>query len=684
MASFPQINRDRMPFPVEAIPDKILLLGASAHFLHLVAAMTTLVFFWPRRWQWWLPVALLVSLGWFTTWLWVFPACFGYLLGLIFLVKERGKRLWLPVALHLIAIGLFVITGFHVRSEEWRMLLSCEKDLLEGGAVLDPVLLHGTSDPSSHENIWDHSILKTLAEAGQSDPNLNPFRVRESSGVGPDPGRAARNRLETEYEWVKPLIQLDTNCSFHVTRKHPVPLYRPLETLYRWARAQGFETLAGKEEDLQNDSGNPEILLPVLTSLLDQHRVEVASLWDAFDRSEDVYPFIFEDGPAMLMPHLPYLKKFSQLAIHVSLLESYRQDANESFRAAQSAFFIAHAGMSDLLISQLVMASSVSKTLGVLVAAQNQHLWPDRYWQRIDEHLSRLQLQSLPINGLRMERAMWTSWLMGQTEKDPLRVVAMIDSLTRHQPAMSNQTLGSGFLNLVETAIEQKLYSTYARRCSQAIFIKQIRLLHDHYKQLEGKVLDWQEALETDPWSGLAGIEDTPPDSSGALATMLSPAMAKATLRFCEVQLMVEMAKASVSLERFYLKHGRYPEQLEHLVADFCDITPQDPMSSQPFHYRRLGSDGFELYSVGWNGKDEGGFPGEGSAHQKRDVSESEPLPDDVLWRVEGREETFPVVLREPENGEDESSMMMDIEMMKRYGLLPEGVDHREEADLED
>ena len=107
------------------------------------------------------------------------------------------------------------------------MLLSCEKDLLEGGAVLDPVLLHGTSDPSSHENIWDHSILKTLAEAGQSDPNLNPFRVRESSGVGPDPGRAARNRLETEYEWVKPLIQLDTNYSFHVTRKHPVPLYRP-------------------------------------------------------------------------------------------------------------------------------------------------------------------------------------------------------------------------------------------------------------------------------------------------------------------------------------------------------------------------------------------------------------------------------------------------------------------------
>ena len=52
-----------------------------------------------------------------------------------------------------------------------------------------------------------------------------------------------------------------------------------------------------------------QILLPVLTSLLDQHRVEVASLWDAFDRSEDVYPFIFEDGPAMLHTFLT-LKNF--------------------------------------------------------------------------------------------------------------------------------------------------------------------------------------------------------------------------------------------------------------------------------------------------------------------------------------------------------------------------------------
>ena len=61
-----------------------------------------------------------------------------------------------------------------------------------------------------------------------------------------------------------------------------------------------------------------------------------------------------------------------------------------------------------------------------------------------------------------------------------------------------------------------------------------------------------------------------------------------------------------------------------------------------------------------------------------------EDEPDDILWRVEGREETFPVVLREPEDDEGESSMKQDIEMMKRYGLLPEGFDDWEEDDLEE
>ena len=69
---------------------------------------------------------------------------------------------------------------------------------------------------------------------------------------------------------------------------------------------------------------------------------------------------------------------------------------------------------------------------------------------------------------------------------------------------------------------------------------------------------------------------------------------------FYSAQLMVEMAKASVPLERFYLKHGRYPEQLEHLVPEFCDVMPQDPMSANPFIIEDWGAMG--LSCIQWVG----------------------------------------------------------------------------------
>ena len=64
------------------------------------------------------------------------------------------------------------------------------------------------------------------------------------------------------------------------------------------------------------------------------------------------------------------------------------------------------------------------------------------------------------------------------------------------------------------------------------------------------------------PWSNLeAHLPDYDGREFGLLSPMLTPAL-RVYERFYKGQLMVEMAKASVSLERFYLKHGRYPEQL--------------------------------------------------------------------------------------------------------------------------
>jgi hypothetical protein len=75
----------------------------------------------------------------------------------------------------------------------------------------------------------------------------------------------------------------------------------------------------------------------------------------------------------------------------------------------------------------------------------------------------------------------------------------------------------------------------------------------------------------------------------------------------------VEVAKQAVvtaiALKRYQLKHGSYPADLNLLVPEFVSSVPLDPVDGQPMRYR-LNTDGtFLLYSVGENGKNDGGDP---------------------------------------------------------------------------
>jgi hypothetical protein len=69
------------------------------------------------------------------------------------------------------------------------------------------------------------------------------------------------------------------------------------------------------------------------------------------------------------------------------------------------------------------------------------------------------------------------------------------------------------------------------------------------------------------------------------------------------------LAVTAISLMRYKLKYGRFPERLDALTISFVAAVPLDPMSGAPLRYR-LNSDGsFMLYSVGEDGKDDGGDP---------------------------------------------------------------------------
>jgi hypothetical protein len=67
-------------------------------------------------------------------------------------------------------------------------------------------------------------------------------------------------------------------------------------------------------------------------------------------------------------------------------------------------------------------------------------------------------------------------------------------------------------------------------------------------------------------------------------------------------------AMVACALERMRIRDGEYPEALTPLVPRFLSRIPTDLFDGQPLRYRRTDSGHFQLYSIGWNEKDDGGI----------------------------------------------------------------------------
>jgi hypothetical protein len=63
---------------------------------------------------------------------------------------------------------------------------------------------------------------------------------------------------------------------------------------------------------------------------------------------------------------------------------------------------------------------------------------------------------------------------------------------------------------------------------------------------------------------------------------------------------------AALSVERYRIANGALPDSLSDLVPKFLSEIPTDPFDGQPLRYKKLAK-GYVVYSVGEDGKDDGG-----------------------------------------------------------------------------
>ena len=109
------------------------------------------------------------------------------------------------------------------------------------------------------------------------------------------------------------------------------------------------------------------------------------------------------------------------------------------------------------------------------------------------------------------------------------------------------------------------------------------------------------------PYAQRKSPRPTPPEWDPVLGGM-SMELPTLQLPFARTRAYLRLLRTELALREFRLRHGAYPAKLEALAPEALAVVPVDPFSEQPLRYRRQGN-GYVLYSVGPDLKDDGGTP---------------------------------------------------------------------------
>lgn len=316
------------------------------------------------------------------------------------------------------------------------------------------------------------------------------------------------------------------------------------------------------------------------------------------------------------MAPLGLLKNLSQRLALVALIELRQNDIGSAVERIEDAGrLLRHQANSSLIINQLVRI------------AEAAIVW-NATWEVItsgkcsESHLARLQAawEGLDFN-IDMSRSMQMERNMTLVNYD-----LIVGSAMKGRRAMEELT-------------EAAEFGLGPRPPTKGFVLTQIHLPVWRFswaRQDELRSLNrWQEVIDFDrearskSWCGVSDRVTSLDDETGILAAALAdedgPKMnlydrmrylfsgmtfsigSNTTRKSVQIETQRRMMIAAIAIERWKLRHGKYPKSLEELTPELLAAVPVDLMNNQPLHYKlAVGGSAF-VYSVGEDGRDDDG-----------------------------------------------------------------------------
>lgn len=324
---------------------------------------------------------------------------------------------------------------------------------------------------------------------------------------------------------------------------------------------------------------------------------EVQQLREAARRPKAKFPVEWERGIAAPLPHLQFMQQASKvlrLSLSAKLANNDPQGALDDFRTALGLYKALQ--KEPALILGLVRIALIRSLESGLVEDGSLTRWDDAQLQQIASELSSID----PVRdwefSVQSERALMNSIFDDLYAKSDSEIGAMAPMLDLHTAQMVINLYPRGWFRLSQIKLNEHVDGMLAI----------------------AKAVSRNEPMPQNPKEYMRLQQKPLMRIPYILFVLAAPAVDGVSQKYADLASYHRQVLTACALQRYFVKHGSYPDKLDAVMTDYLGKTPLDPIDGKAMRYRRNDNGGFEMWSIGINRTDDGGKwePGKPSREQ--------------------------------------------------------------------
>jgi hypothetical protein len=384
-----------------------------------------------------------------------------------------------------------------------------------------------------------------------------------------------------------------------------------------WLRKEGSLPMPPDSGDASRDVLNAlskhEAVMQELTAGLSRPKAQWTPEWKTRELPEMLF--------AVSLPHYSNMSGVNQ-TLALRAIASAR--AGEIAKAHETALIIAKLSQANLndpfLIGLLVGASSTAMLHATTWELCDAQAGTGEDFTKLESALGALDFHRSALSAWRSEMAAGVNTLQFIKRKrdntlslfevvsnDGKPSSSMLDNLSVH-------AIPSGFFDASSAVLADREFN---------YLLKPLR---------DGGWLEARKAGQTWEKELIEMRKNMAKNPAYLMTTLIAPAFKSVLTRAIYTQVLVNQSIIACALERYRLEKGSYPESLDAVKLADGKALPLDVMNDKPMHYRKTTNGKYALWSVGFDGKDDGGKRMLDEKHPENTRFSDEKYLGDWVW----------------------------------------------------